>query len=86
MTTLLTYNDIKRMFYTYNYGRSLITFDETYELFEDLDCLNDISKEEFKSLCKSHDVNNDNLIEKFPSIKLLFSFSIISSRNIIAKS
>lgn len=62
MTTILTYNDIKRMFYAYNYGRSLITFEETYELFEDLNCLNDISKEEFKSLCKSHDVNNDNLM------------------------
>ena len=62
MSTVLTYNDIKRMFYTYNYGRSLITFDETYELFEDLNCLNDISKEEFKSLCKTHDKNKDKLM------------------------
>lgn len=62
MTTILTYNDIKRMFYAYNYGRSLITFDETYELFEDLNCLNDISKEEFICSCKAYDINNDNLM------------------------
>ena len=62
MTTILTYNDIKRMFYAYNYGRSLITFDETYELFEDLNCLNDITKTEFMQLCESHDVNNDKLM------------------------
>lgn len=63
MTTVLTFNDIKRFFYTYNRGKQSITFDETYELFDDLNCLNNMTKNEFIKLCESHDLNNDGMMD-----------------------
>lgn len=63
MTTFLTFNDIKRFFYTYNQGKQSITFEETYELFDDLNCLNGNSKQEFIKLCESHDINNDKMMD-----------------------
>ena len=63
MKTILTFNVIKRMFYTYSYGRSKITFEELYEMFDDLGCLNNITKEEFELICRKFDKNGDNLME-----------------------
>ena len=63
MTTIYTYNDLKRMFYTYNYGRSKITFDETYEMFDDMNLLHTYTKDDFKYLCETHDKNKDGLMD-----------------------
>lgn len=63
MTTILTINEFKRLFYIYTVGRSKISFDEAYEFFEDLDCLIDLKKEEFLQLCLECDKNKDKLMD-----------------------
>lgn len=75
MTTIYTYNELKRLFYTYTCGKSKITFDETYEMFDDLNCLYGNSKENFKILCEVYDKNKNNLME-YDEIYQLYKYII----------
>ena len=63
MTTILTFKDIERLFYIYNTNNTLMSFEETYELFDDLGCLNEISKDNFIELYKSYKSNTNNTMD-----------------------
>ena len=63
MTTVLTFNEFKRLFYIYTIGRSKISFNEAFEFFGDLDCLDDLDEKEFMELCCKNDKNKDKLMD-----------------------
>lgn len=63
MTTILTFNEFKRMFYIYAIGRSKITFNEAYELFDDLNCLYELTQTEFIELCDQFDEDKNQLMD-----------------------
>ena len=63
MTTILTFNEFKRMFYIYTIGKSKITFNEAYELFDDLNCLYELTQTEFIELCDQFDEDKNQLMD-----------------------
>ena len=60
MTTILTFKDIERLFYIYSTDNNMMSVEETHELFDDLGCLNEISKNDFIELYKTHKPNTNN--------------------------
>ena len=63
MTTILTFNEFKRMFYIYTIEKSKITFNEAYELFDDLNCLYELTQTEFIELCDQFDEDKNQLMD-----------------------
>jgi Ca2+-binding EF-hand superfamily protein len=63
MITILTFNEFKRLFCIYTIGRSKISYDEAYELFDDLNCLYELTKSEFTELCKQFDEDKNQLMD-----------------------